>query len=385
MTGINLHNYEAWFLDFYDGTLNAVQCQELFFFLEKNPKLKSEFENFELVILSPEPTNFDEKSILKIEDDSFVDDPTLRLKADDKIRYEAKTALKKPSVSEEQIIELAEGALLGADAKALMQLIDQDKALKSTFNAYRLTKLKADSQIVFPNKAALRKEATIVPLFIRYASIAAVFGGILFAAWWFNRENKIPMVAEIPIVQRPNQVIVKSDFQENDISAATPAKEAKAELKTTNEKAKSENTLIPVSTPKVSKKVVAKENNKQTDLANTPTLPIQPETTVPEISVPVIIETPKPNVQESIADNYPIVSPPITHQAKPDNLPSQKEITSIPLSKGLGHFARAAAEKISNATNKHVSIERGSVGDDEYHTSTFKLGALEVHRSRSAK
>ena len=48
---INSHNYESWFLDYFERNLTAQQEKELFLFLDENPTLKEEFEAFENISL----------------------------------------------------------------------------------------------------------------------------------------------------------------------------------------------------------------------------------------------------------------------------------------------------------------------------------------------
>lgn len=48
---ITRENYEIWFLDYAEGKLNASQKETLFKFLQNNPDLKQELENFESIEL----------------------------------------------------------------------------------------------------------------------------------------------------------------------------------------------------------------------------------------------------------------------------------------------------------------------------------------------
>ena len=48
---INLHNYEAFFLDYKEGSLSAEQEKELFLFLEQHPHLYEELHAFENIVL----------------------------------------------------------------------------------------------------------------------------------------------------------------------------------------------------------------------------------------------------------------------------------------------------------------------------------------------
>ena len=52
---INLHNYEAVFLDYYEGNLSAEDVSELLLFLENHPELKEDFESFENIVLVLSP------------------------------------------------------------------------------------------------------------------------------------------------------------------------------------------------------------------------------------------------------------------------------------------------------------------------------------------
>ncbi len=65
---INKNNYEAFFLDYYDGNLPAEQVAVLLLFVEQHPELKEEFESFENITLEDLPSiGFDNKSSLKKE------------------------------------------------------------------------------------------------------------------------------------------------------------------------------------------------------------------------------------------------------------------------------------------------------------------------------
>ena len=62
---INLNNYEIYFIDFFDGNLNAQGESELMLFLDSYPELKEEFESFENINLEQEEIIFSEKTSLK--------------------------------------------------------------------------------------------------------------------------------------------------------------------------------------------------------------------------------------------------------------------------------------------------------------------------------
>ena len=63
---ISQYNYEAYFLDYYEGRLDAHTTKELMDFIARHPELKEEFESYEPVTLhTKEEIKFDLKDSLK--------------------------------------------------------------------------------------------------------------------------------------------------------------------------------------------------------------------------------------------------------------------------------------------------------------------------------
>lgn len=65
MEKINIHNYEAFFLDFAEGNLSPDQILEFEAFLEGHPELRDELAGFEIITLSPPIPESDTWSELK--------------------------------------------------------------------------------------------------------------------------------------------------------------------------------------------------------------------------------------------------------------------------------------------------------------------------------
>ena len=63
---INIQNYEAYFLDFIEGNLDASLQKELDAFLNKHPELKQELEDFEMFTLEAETIEYTKKEALSI-------------------------------------------------------------------------------------------------------------------------------------------------------------------------------------------------------------------------------------------------------------------------------------------------------------------------------
>lgn len=65
MSKIDRNNYEAFYLDYLEGNLSKENSARLKLFLEENPDLKAELEEFEMVEVSPEPVVQFNKELLK--------------------------------------------------------------------------------------------------------------------------------------------------------------------------------------------------------------------------------------------------------------------------------------------------------------------------------
>ena len=62
---ITRDNYESFFLDYLEGSLDPSMMEQMHAFLERNPDLKAEMEEFEQVSLIADPVLFMEKEKLK--------------------------------------------------------------------------------------------------------------------------------------------------------------------------------------------------------------------------------------------------------------------------------------------------------------------------------
>lgn len=170
---INLHNYEAYFLDHKEGTLTAEQEKELFLFLELHPHLCEELDAFENVTLDDEAEVF-----------------------------EAKDAVKKMNISEEDLIAYTERSLSADQQQQVETLAAQNKALKRELALYASTRLVPDTTIVFKNKAALKKRGVVISLqnnyaFLRVAAAILLLAGLFFLVRTFNTKEDIKKGTEL--------------------------------------------------------------------------------------------------------------------------------------------------------------------------------------------
>jgi hypothetical protein len=238
---INKHNYEAFFLDYHEGTLTPQQVADLLLFVEQHPELKEEFESFENVSFEDSTLySFENKNELKkdltpalskeegekkitIENcenyfirsvegrltiteenlltiflkqhPQFLTDLELfrktKLSADTSIVFENKEQLKEIAlVSDHLLIASVEGLLTNQETAFLNHQLEVDAEMKQNHALYQQTKLKADATIVFENKEVLkRREKRVIPFYYYVAAAAAIL--LLFGLFSIFNTTKI--------------------------------------------------------------------------------------------------------------------------------------------------------------------------------------------------
>lgn len=165
---IDINNYEEVIVDFLDGKLDNNAIAELFLFLDQNPKIKAEFNllNENQHVIEAEPISFDFSSLIKKEKLNVAD-------------------------YAEKLIALLENDINLEETKKLEAEMKAYPELAAEFELFKKTKLVAETNIVFANKASLTKNKAfaIIPLFTRFSAIAAVFIAIIITVYFFNNDN----------------------------------------------------------------------------------------------------------------------------------------------------------------------------------------------------
>jgi hypothetical protein len=163
---INRNNYEVFFIDYYDDKLTTAQQLELELFLESNPDLKAEFEEFENIMIRPSG-----------------------------IAYISKSKLKKPEVVEvagiseasyeEYFIAWYENDLNPSEKASLLQFLESNPQLEKEFQLHKTLQV-PQQHIVFENKGQLKKRSLIA----YYWSAAAAALLILLSIGYFLLQNQ---------------------------------------------------------------------------------------------------------------------------------------------------------------------------------------------------
>lgn len=155
---INIQNYEAYFLDFIEGNLDASLQKELDAFLNKHPELKQELEDFEMFTLEAETIEYTKKEALSIN-----------------------TKAKYFDISDTEYLSIAsiEKDISVTEQKQLENKIRNDEWILSDLTLYIKANLIPDTSIVFEKKKELFKQHRVLNLRIASLAAAAVFAGVV--------------------------------------------------------------------------------------------------------------------------------------------------------------------------------------------------------------
>ncbi len=158
---LNQENYEFYFIAYHEGDLSKDEIIQLDDFLELNPNLLDEFNQFaEVSSINAEDVVFENKDSLKllqIGEDSFMP------------QYQF----------ENKCIDYIEDNLNAQESNDLQYAINNSEELEAIYALYSNTKLEADKTIIFENKDSLYQYRTIglvgIAKYINSAAAAVAF------------------------------------------------------------------------------------------------------------------------------------------------------------------------------------------------------------------
>ncbi len=197
---INLNNYEAYFLDYHEGSLSPALVKELMEFVAQHPELKEELESFEPIILKDaEGIEFNGKEDLKKD-----------LKGINATNFE------------ESAIDYVEGNLTPELQKELNTFILQNPHYKSELELFTKTKLIADTNIIFEDKFLLKKGRRKPEAYFYWSAAASI--AIIIVSYFLLHKNPTP---DGNIITKQNQqkdsnVVVKHTNKLIDTGNSTP-------------------------------------------------------------------------------------------------------------------------------------------------------------------
>lgn len=196
---INRNNCEAFFLDYYEGTLSEQQIAELFSFLKENPDLREVFESFNDVELDTEDLRTPDFSFLKKEESGDEHE---------------QAAVWMAELADETITDESRGLL---DA-----YLEKYPGKKADVELYRKTKLSADTEVVFPSADSLRKPVAIT---------ADNFDDIAVSLIEGNISDHDKSLLEIFIATHPEYRVALEQYKKTILPADKETFDFKAQLR----------------------------------------------------------------------------------------------------------------------------------------------------------
>ena len=161
MHKIDLHNYEAYLLDFSEGNLSDEGQMELELFLIQHPELEINLDELSLMSLENETVSFTDKSNLKRTESDLV--------------------------SGAQFIAYVENQLTEAERLEIEKSCAANPSLLKELVLYNSTIARADESIVFEKKESLKRKPKVIWFNFSAAQYAAaaciVFLIGLFMLW----------------------------------------------------------------------------------------------------------------------------------------------------------------------------------------------------------
>lgn len=214
---INISNYETYLIDYLDGNLDAVQVSELLLFLEQHPDIKEEFEGI------------DRMHLVSVND-----------------VHPNKDELKQPVFHEVAasyyplLVDLIEQRIESKDLNKLHEAQKRYPELKREEALFAKTILLPETQIVYPNKKALKKS---IPLFVSINLLARVAAVLLLlgSGWWYMQNTSVETTTADAETVKP-----KTNLASPITTPNNTGKERMQEAKTNIVRSKKEESIIPV-------------------------------------------------------------------------------------------------------------------------------------------
>lgn len=165
MERISLHNYEAFFLDYMEGNLNAQQEFELLDFLDKNPELKADLDmDLDEIKLSPVALTPIGNEFLKKEGIQ-------------------------PEEAENLMIASVEGQLAFGDQVELQNYVEANN-LQTAYKYYQHSVLEPNlSEEYGDNSDLKKKDRVLLPIFFRIAA-GVVVAALLIGAYEYSSNSE---------------------------------------------------------------------------------------------------------------------------------------------------------------------------------------------------
>lgn len=346
MSNINRNNYEAFLLDYLEQNLSPNLVAELMMFLDQNPDLKVELDEFENVAFE----------------------------ANTSTTFNRKETLKQVAIEELMIAEI-EGINTPEESNELFTEIAQNSTYNQLFSNYKKTIL-IPAPIVFEDKKALKqKDTKVVPLYWWVSSAAAIL--VLFFLLKNFNNDAIEQVSEAtqpktviktqPLVSTPETIV--------DRSHSTIGSQQLANNKTQNTKLKIQNSNKEQGTSNHEKSVQTQQLDTRHSTLETQKemIEIEPYKEKEYITIEAFVENTPPSTPSS-NDEYLSVGELLKKEAQKRILETDTKNAPTEL---------VAANLVAKILGKNAEVETAQ--NDQGETEEYALNIGEFSFSRKIR
>ena len=342
MHKIDIHNYEAYLLDYSEGNLTGELQVELELFLIQHPELEINLDELSLVTLENEAASFSNKNSLKKSEADLI--------------------------SETQFIAYIENQLPENERLAVEKSCAINPSLAKELALYNNTIAKADETIVFENKQSLKRKPKVIWFNFsatQYAAAACIVFLIgLFILWpktsidseTSTLADKTDAVTSQTVSSKNNTI--EPTHNTNDL---TSPKESNTSF--------APQALAPIVTIK-EKALLATNNPSQKN--NTSSIK---DTLHPTIKNATIIETPK-NEALIALNTSPVAKPKTVVQVITENDDEVVAANPDKKKKGIWAAASRALKNLNHAGVKTVNGDEETSNDNAAYALT--LGGVSI-------
>lgn len=355
MIEITRDNYEMYALDYIEGDLAMDIHVKFEVFLSNNPDIATELEGLP----------------------DFIDDQANHLDPKDLLKLK-KGALLSADINDENcdyyFAAYHEGDLNAKEKESVQKFLKANPTKEADFNQMRVLHIPADKSIHYPSKNELKK-AIILPLWIRFARIAAIFLVLLsIAIAYFNQQSKTQEYVEREKVeqQRPSmqseeeQLKLKGIEQELQVAEVN---EQKRSSKTSEEEEKVDKQSGLEFSP------LKDENENKNELAN-----VAESVNTDQVSATIDNETLAIEEPNTIAIPEESSEPEqIASTSSPDDVQSNKPNTIIKFKRPS--FRKTDSEEELAAVSEEETLVRIANPLKNKNKRSFSLGPLSIKRN----
>lgn len=326
---ITEENYESFYLDFLEGNLSEQDTNALLAFLDQHPELKLE-EDPEWITLS------DQEAISM--DASF------------------KNSLKFPDTTEAIsmhnietfLIASIENELSPAKEAELKQFVQQNPTFATELSWYQRTRLQPNTSVVYSHKAQLKKGGFVVPMWTKYAAVAA---SLTWLIWMIDVGN--PSTSPALQANKSNKSTSKDTIIVTSLLKKAPIEPSEIQYATLEKKEVSNASSAEISTSSGVK------STRNTVVALVALKPLEKE---PIAHPPIFKDLVSSNVGSFVSKNY---------------IPNSEVVASKPIE--MANPIQPVTRKISSVLNTEIDFKT-SIAARKKGGFYLKIGKLEISR-----